>query len=105
MDWITYLLGILFMACWATATWRAIGRPWLSLRRLYWIGSALLMWGGIIGAATTLWQPPLHYTADGQLSGEMPPEFGLSIECALAGAALTAAGLLVSLIQKVRCLG
>lgn len=63
------------------------------------------MWGGIIGATITLWQPPLYYTADRQLSGEMPPESGLSIASALTDAALTVAGLLVSLIQKIRGAG
>ncbi|MEI6557805.1 MAG: hypothetical protein WCO00_05305 [Rhodospirillaceae bacterium] len=64
------------------------------MSRRYWIACGLLIGTGLLGVVLVCLFPPEHFDQDGQLIGEMPPEFGFALALvwlgllgALAGAA------------------
>ncbi|PWC41355.1 hypothetical protein [Azospirillum sp. TSO22-1] len=75
------------------------GRRW---RRVWWWGCGLLLAAGLAGMVGIVIAPPEHFDEDGNLIGEMPPEFALAFCMAVLGLAGLVAGGVVRLLLWTR---
>ncbi|HVJ36569.1 MAG TPA: hypothetical protein VM687_02060 [Stenotrophomonas sp.] len=80
--------------------WQARSAPHRSERILGWLGGGLITLGAL-GAIYVLVYPPLHYNATGHVSGEMPPEFGLSVGLVSLGLVVALGLLLVKVARRL----